>query len=1601
MSADDRGSARVEREPASLTALLEITKQISLTVPSEALPSAIADAAARLLGVEWAVFRLLEDDQLVLTGVSGGAPSDLVANRVPLRGSLSGQVILEDRPVIADLEQLPAPLESTAARARARGFTRFLGIPLRVAGRTIGVLGILGSRPLTDQDRELGEAFAEQAAIAVEHARLWQATTTQADRLQALADLARLLSETLDPEVVGRRAVEAVCKLLSATSAVLYRLDPASERLLEVARADQGPSFEWTPVLERGAGIAGLAVERGAAVASPDVLVDARLVYPPEIWARVRPLPQRALMAAPLQIQGRILGALVVADRAGRVYTEQEMRLAQNFADQAALALENARLYDEAARGRREAERMAERLRALEEVNRLVSSSLQVEDVLRNLTAAVARFFDASLAAVWRLDVAAGRVHRAAAHGIPAIAAETRGELALGEGAVGWVMLHREPILWCDVEKDERLVEGPTLLRHGVRYLSVYPILQGQRALGAFAFGRGQPAAVTTETESLLHSLAAQAAVALDNARLHAETARRLDESRALLDVVRILNSTLDATQLLREVAIKIAQVCGVDGCSVARWDGQVMVPLTAQYADGRTRPDLWRAFTHLSQARLHEVPAHVRAVEGRRSVVIDDTSQSDVLPRAWTELFDCRSYLVTPLIRQGQVTGVMNLFVSGQPRPFLRWQIDLAEAIAGQLALAVANAELFEQARERLRETEVLLGVGDILSGGGATHEIMRRVAREVARAIGADTVGVYELDRHGEVLAPIAGYHVPPALLEVLAAHRFVLPHDPALCEAWRAGRAIWSADTQRDGRFQALEGFPPSAVLFAPAMIRGKATGALFAAWWRPGREFQPSEVRLVEGVAAQLGLAMDNAELARATHSKLAETQTLLEVSRAISSTLESGALLRHFLRQVARAVGADTAGAWLLSADGQWLEPVAGYHVPPEYREVYRDLRLPVAGNKRYAEAVRTRRPVVERDLDHAKAADPTLGPFPFRGYLFAPILAQERVIGGFAAVWWTQAREPGESELALIGAIASQAGIALENARLFEENRRQVEELTALHGLSRSLTGQLDRTAVLEAILSQVPRVFTVPSMIVLLPAEEGEALEVVAQRPETTGRAGLPQPCPEGPAGGLKRLVFEEGQAIRTRDYLGECARRRVQPVEEVARFSHWMGVPLRAGNAVLGVISIASPDRAFTDADERLLTNMADLAALALRSVRLFAERTRAYGDLAAAQDQLVRTEKLRALGEMASGVAHDFNNLLSAILGRTQLLQREVADRRQRQWLEVIERSAVDGAQTVRRLQEFTRIRRDHPFVAVDLSRVAREALEMTQSRWGDDVRRRGVTIETRAALEPAEVAGDPAELREALTNIILNAVDAMPEGGVLGVRTAAAGSDVRLTVTDSGVGMSAAIRRRIFDPFFTTKGPQGTGLGLSMTYGIVARHGGRIEVESEEGRGTTFRLTFPRGPGQGHAAEPSGPPLRAPASLSCLVVDDEASVGILLGDVLEAGGHRAVVCVDGADAVSRFQREKFDVVYTDLAMPGLSGWEVARAVKAIAPDVPVFIVTGFGAELSPEECRANGVEAVLAKPLSIQAVLDTAARVAGAAAGQRTAEQGRTP
>ncbi len=366
---------------------------------------------------------------------------------------------------------------------------------------------------------------------------------------------------------------------------------------------------------------------------------------------------------------------------------------------------------------------------------------------------------------------------------------------------------------------------------------------------------------------------------------------------------------------------------------------------------------------------------------------------------------------------------------------------------------------------------------------------------------------------------------------------------------------------------------------------------------------------------------------------------------------------------------------------------------------------------------------------------------------------------------------------------------------------------------------------------------------------------------------------------------------------------------------------------------------------------------------------------------------RDRLAETEKLRALGELAGGVAHDFNNLLGAILGRAQLLRRRSFDPEVDRDLTVIEKAAQDGRETIRRIQEFSRVRRDRKFVSVDLCEVIRDSLEITKSRWKSEAERRNVAFNVSFdGEEVPPVLGNAAELREVLTNLILNAVDAMPQGGKLRLACRRNGDHVVAEVRDTGVGMTEEIRRQLFDPFFTTKGTRGMGLGLSVVYGIVTRHEGRIDVQTALGKGTTFTLEFPVAEvvpdvvgGDGAAL----PQLLRPGRI--LVIDDEPEVGDVVRDVLTAEGHSVDTANSGGDGIQLATVSPYDMVFTDLGMPDMSGWEVAERLGQIRPGIPVALVTGWGMSLDVAEARKKGVAAVVHKPFDINDLVRTATEI----------------
>jgi signal transduction histidine kinase/CheY-like chemotaxis protein len=383
---------------------------------------------------------------------------------------------------------------------------------------------------------------------------------------------------------------------------------------------------------------------------------------------------------------------------------------------------------------------------------------------------------------------------------------------------------------------------------------------------------------------------------------------------------------------------------------------------------------------------------------------------------------------------------------------------------------------------------------------------------------------------------------------------------------------------------------------------------------------------------------------------------------------------------------------------------------------------------------------------------------------------------------------------------------------------------------------------------------------------------------------------------------------------------------------------------------------------------------------------------------------REQFSQLEKLSALGELASGVAHDFNNTLAGILGRAQLMMRTDDPENLRRGLEIIVKAAEDGAKTVRRIQDFARQRKDQDFAPVAVDQLLLDVSEITRPRWNGVAQAASVHIDLDLQNHcNAQVLGEGSELREVLVNMVFNAVDAMPQGGRLTLRAEQSGTgSVEICVSDTGIGMSTEVRSRIFDPFFTTKGKAGMGLGLAVSYGIIRRHEGVVSVESEVGRGTTFRIKLPLALEGVSQIQPEGElndaasvpvaesgasdaPAPAREPIKILVVDDEEYVRELLNDILVCEGYKISTAQSGHEALQLFQAMKFDAVFTDVGMPGMSGWELAHAIRGLDEVTPLAVITGWGEAVGSNAQKEAQVDWIITKPFNTDRIIEMAREI----------------
>jgi signal transduction histidine kinase len=423
----------------------------------------------------------------------------------------------------------------------------------------------------------------------------------------------------------------------------------------------------------------------------------------------------------------------------------------------------------------------------------------------------------------------------------------------------------------------------------------------------------------------------------------------------------------------------------------------------------------------------------------------------------------------------------------------------------------------------------------------------------------------------------------------------------------------------------------------------------------------------------------------------------------------------------------------------------------------------------------------------------------------------------------------------------------------------------------------------------------------------------------------------------------------------------------------------------------------------RARDELEKRVAERTADLVRANQKLQQEIAERKRAeqallesnrqlsaaLEQLRKTQQQIIQRERLHALGRMASGIAHDFNNALAPILGFSELLlirPENLNDHEKvKSYLEMIHTSAKDSAKVVSRLREFYRYREEaETFTAVAVNKLVQQVISLTQPKWKDQSLAHGINIKINTELQdvPA-VSGNETELREMLTNIIFNAVDAIPRNGTVTFRTFQRDDAVVIQIVDTGVGMAEDVRARCLEPFFSTKSDHGTGLGLGIVYGIVRRHDGDISIESAVGKGTTVSISLPMY--TQNEKPPQEEPARAiPEPLRILVVEDEPLVREVISVYLQEDKHTIETAENGLDGLQKFSPGKFDIVITDRAMPEMNGDQLAAKIKEVSPRTPVILLTGFGDLMSGAGDRPAGVDLVMGKPFTLDALRESIAK-----------------
>jgi GAF domain-containing protein/CheY-like chemotaxis protein len=1578
------------------TATAEILRVISSS-PTDVQPvfDTIVRSAVRLSGASRDALYRFDGELLHLVAHHNQGPDALAALQRtypmrPDRSQASGRAILSRSVIeIQDVRNDPEYLQDIVVPA---ALGSLLAVPMvQPDGTAIGVIVIQRAEPgsFATGHVELLKTFADQAVIAIQNVRLFKELEARNSELRvaleqqtATSELLKVIGQsTFDLQPVFETLAENAVRLCEAERAMIFRFDGQH---LQVAAGHNYPPerrafLERNPIAPGRHAAAGWAALERRTIHIHDTQADPELTY---ATYRQEFGATRTLLAIPMLKADELLGVISIYRTEVRPFSDGQIALMETFADQAAIAIENARLLTELQAKNASLTEALDQQTATSEILRVISRSPRdVQPVFDAIVQSGTKLCDAAWAAAFRFD---GRVQTFVAHH-NATPAEVEGlrELyprAPTRGAAsGRAIIDRGIVHIPDIREDPEYT-SPVRRAVGWRTVLAVPMLRDGEPIGALGLWRRDVRPFTEKHVELVKTFADQAVIAIENVRLFTELEARNSELRVALEqqtatseLLKVIGqSTFDLQPVFETLAENAGRLCEAERAFVYRFDDQ-MLRLVATH---NVSPEL-RAFVDRNPIPVGRHSVSARAGLERRSVHIHDVQTDPEITYGGNMLEPIRTQLAVPMLRGAEFLGVIMVY-RHEVRPFSDGQIALLETFADQAAIAIENARLLTELQAKNAS------LTEALDQQTATSEILRVISRSPrdvqpvfdaivqsgTKLCDAAWAAAFRFD--GRLQTFVAHHNAMPGEVEGL---RDQYPRAPTRGAA--AGRAIIDRctihipDIREDREYTSplRHAVGRRTVLAVPILRDGEPIGAL--ALWRPDvRPFSAKQVELVKTFADQAVIAIENVRLFTELEARNSELRVALEQQTATSellkvigrSTFDLQPVFETLVENAVRLCEAQRA--FVFRFDGQLLRAAASCGASPELIAFVEQNPIAPGRHTGTARAALERRTIHIHDV----LADPeyTYGATQvdtIRTILGIPILRGDELLGVFM-IFKLEVRPFSDSQITLMETFADQAAIAIENARLLSELQartaeltRSVGELKALGEVSQALSSTLDLETVLNTIVSRANHLagadggsvyeYDGPSEAFYLRATDNVDEELVAVARNT------PVPRNEGILGRMARTrepvqipdIQEGSYQSPLRDVLLRSGARAL------------LAIPLLLEDHLIGGLTLnkRTPGE-FPPGIIDLLKTFAAQSALAIQNARLFREIEDKGRQLEVAD---------RHKSEFLANMSHELRTPLNAIIGYSEMLQEDAADLGAEQFTDDLKKINAAGKHLLELIN-----------AVLDLSKIEAGKMELYLEAFdvGDLVRDIAAVIQPLAAKNgnqllvrcPDDIGSMRADLtkvRQALFNLLSNACKFTERGLVeLAVaREAAAGGETMVfQVTDTGIGMTPEQLARLFEAFSqadaaTTRKYGGTGLGLALSRRLCRMMGGDVTVESETGRGSTFTIRLPAEVLDA-AEEPvaAAAPVEEPADDgvgTVLVIDDEAAVRDLMQRFLTREGFRVVTAAGGEEGLRRARELRPDTITLDVMMPGMDGWAVLSALKADpdVADIPVVMLT----------------------------------------------------